>query len=461
MYLCNILYFRVFHLYHRSASFKALPEALWIRSLMMFTDKAIAALKPAEKPYREFEKGADKGFGVQISPAGVKAFFVQYLSPETGKRRFMNLGGYPDTSLANARKQCRTARELVEQGIDPQKRRAELEEQAQAAYKLAQRKGTVQQLFDDYIGNLKAKDKRSWSHVQQTYDLNIKPFLANKKTNEVTPDDIVDVIQRIYKRKANTVARNTQAYLLAAFNFGMRARFDPKVETSAEYMLNSNPVAPIPRADSVNVGERNLNSVEIKILFNELAKTAMHFQTQVALKLILATGQRIEEILGMRKSEINYTDYLWELSASRTKNGLAHVVPLTDMTMSMIRSLDAIAVEDCLFPRKDNAREPMPYHTLSKAVNRFCKNCNVSLAKFVPKDLRRTAKSRMGEIGIEKTIRDRLQNHALNDVSSKHYDRYDYLAEKRAAMQRWNTWLEQIISDEEQSNVVPFASKTG
>jgi hypothetical protein len=47
----------------------------------------------------------------------------------------------------------------------------------------------------------------------------------------------------------------------------------------------------------------------------------------------------------------------------------------------------------------------------------------------------------MGEAGISKEIRDRIQNHALNDVSSKHYDRYDYLTEKRRALEIWEDRL--------------------
>ena len=73
--------------------------------------------------------------------------------------------------------------------------------------------------------------------------------------------------------------------------------------------------------------------------------------------------------------------------------------------------------------------------------------------KFIPRDLRRTCKSRMGEIGISKLIRDRLHNHALQDVSSRHYDRYDYLPEKRQAMQTWGGFLQAVIAG---SKVVPI-----
>ncbi|HHC6764144.1 TPA: integrase, partial [Vibrio parahaemolyticus] len=48
--------------------------------------------------------------------------------------------------------------------------------------------------------------------------------------------------------------------------------------------------------------------------------------------------------------------------------------------------------------------------------------------------------------------RDRLQNHALNDVSSKHYDRYEYLAEKRNALELWESKLSRV--EETDSNVV-------
>lgn len=52
------------------------------------------------------------------------------------------------------------------------------------------------------------------------------------------------------------------------------------------------------------------------------------------------------------------------------------------------------------------------------------------------RDLRRTWKTLAGKAGIAKEIRDRIQNHSLQDVSSKNYDRWTYMPEKRAAMAR-------------------------
>ena len=66
----------------------------------------------------------------------------------------------------------------------------------------------------------------------------------------------------------------------------------------------------------------------------------------------------------------------------------------------------------------------------------------------------------MGEIGISKEIRDRLHNHALHDVSSKHYDRYDYLAPKKDAVDTWNEWLTNTISGKHpKSNIIDMSTR--
>jgi hypothetical protein len=66
--------------------------------------------------------------------------------------------------------------------------------------------------------------------------------------------------------------------------------------------------------------------------------------------------------------------------------------------------------------------------------------------RFTPRDLRRTWKTLAGDAGISKEMRDRLQNHSKSDVSSRHYDRYEYLPEKRAAMETWSAYLDRVIA---------------
>jgi integrase len=62
------------------------------------------------------------------------------------------------------------------------------------------------------------------------------------------------------------------------------------------------------------------------------------------------------------------------------------------------------------------------------------------------RDLRRTFKTLASKAGVSEEIRDRLQNHALQDVSSKHYDRWNYMAEKRAGMAKWDKFVRAMLA---------------
>ena len=85
----------------------------------MFTDKSLRALQPRKTTYRVFEKSVDKGFCVQLTPAGGIYFYMQYQSPVTNRRRFLPLGRYPTVSLAEAREKLRVARKTLSAGKDP------------------------------------------------------------------------------------------------------------------------------------------------------------------------------------------------------------------------------------------------------------------------------------------------------------------------------------------------------
>ncbi|MET4279069.1 hypothetical protein ABIB68_007271 [Bradyrhizobium sp. F1.2.2] len=61
------------------------------------------------------------------------------------------------------------------------------------------------------------------------------------------------------------------------------------------------------------------------------------------------------------------------------------------------------------------------------------------------RDLRRTFKTLAGKAGVSKEIRDRLQNHPLQDVSSKNYDRWHYMPERRAGMAKWDKFVRSML----------------
>ena len=120
---------------------------------------------------------------------------------------------------------------------------------------------------------------------------------------------------------------------------------------------------------------------------------------------------------------------------ARTKNKRGHLLPLTGMAIDLIDQVRALRGRKglYLFPKYGDREKPGPMsrHVRSRNVQKLC--ADTGFTRFVPRDLRGTVKTRMGELGIAKDVRDRVQNRAATDVSAKHYDRYNYMAEKRAA----------------------------
>ena len=140
------------------------------------------------------------------------------------------------------------------------------------------------------------------------------------------------------------------------------------------------------------------------------------------------------------------------------KNKRVHVVPLGSLALSLLQELQAYDNQSRhLFPNQSNPEKPMKDDALAQCLTRMSKP---GVQPFQSRDIRRTCKTLMGKIGITKEVRDRLHNHALDDVSSRHYDRYDYLLEKRSAISKWNDYLSRIIANNWQSdNLIQFSSK--
>ena len=158
--------------------------------------------------------------------------------------------------------------------------------------------------------------------------------------------------------------------------------------------------------------------------------------------------KRVEEVLQASWSEFDLREGLWSIPAERRKSRQEatepHIVPLTELHMVLLQQVKATTDHpEWLFPQK-NRQQPRKADALYQATHRFCKASGIE--PFAPRDCRRTFKTLAGSIGIELELRNRLQGHAMTDVGSVHYDRWNYLPEKREALQTWVAWLSKQIS---------------
>ena len=421
------------------------------------TDLAIKSAKAGEYVTRMYDKGS-RGLHLVIAPTGTKTFALRFTSPITGKRRAMTLGQYPDMSLADAHVEVQNIRKLIRQGIDP----IDQNEQEEAEQVAEQALGTFEELFDFYIADMKRKKRKSWHSVQCTYNLYIKKAIGHMKAKDVQAQDIArKVLAPIFTNGKEVMANRTRSYMYSAFQLGLTAANSARYADAPNFGLQFNPVTLVPREGVESAGQRTLSKNEVKRLWTEI-DSHMTKDLALGLKLILSSGQRVAEVLQAQWKEFDLDEKVWSLPAERRKtywkgiNNEPHIIPLTDLHIELLKELPRRS--KYLFPDA-SGKSPIETDILQLAVKKYCippkKSDHEPFEYFTPRNLRRTFKTLAGEAGLSKEIRDRIQGHSQSDITSTHYDRYDYLEEKQKATQKWCNWLSRLVN-RKKGTVVPI-----
>ncbi|MFB2728721.1 site-specific integrase [Shewanella mangrovisoli] len=279
------------------------------------------------------------------------------------------------------------------------------------------------------------------------------------KAKDVTTDDIKLVLGGMIRRGSATQSNRVRSYLMAAFNYGLKHDNDPAhIGSNVLFGIQYNPVTPIPKQTAAErVGENYLTFEEVRALMADMESREgfrMGFHIAKLIQLCIYTGgQRPYELASSRWDAINWNEKTLEIIADVSKNKRPHLLPLTDTALTTLEQLhqQRDPLNPFIFPHRFKKNEHIRMDSLTQGINRY-RDAKPDFKVFVARDLRRTCKTLMGALGISKDLRDRLQNHALNDVSSKHYDRYSYLPEKRRALEAWEAKLNEV----QQGNVVSW-----
>lgn len=135
---------------------------------------------------------------------------------------------------------------------------------------------------------------------------------------------------------------------------------------------------------------------------------------------------------------------MWTIPAEKSKNKLAHRVPLSTLAIEILAEIGKLSRDSrWLFPSPAGDR-PMTGRAVNHAVLRVRDKLGVG-DNMRPHDLRRTAASEMASMGVSRFNIGRVLNHSEPGVT-KIYDRYGYDLEKRQALEVWARRLEEIIS---------------
>ena len=429
----------------------------------MFTVTQIKGFKPKATPYYKWDVDGQRGsgkLGLQVTPKGSKLFVFRYF--KAGKAKFIQLGKFPEYSLVEAKKQARIYGVIVKAGDDPKEEIAQEKTLQETAARLEAQKGSLKQLFSSYTSQMEKDGKRTFKAVLSSLEKEVYPLLSeNIKAKDVTPHDLIIVLSSMIKRGAETQSNRVRSYLMAAFNYGLKHDNDPaNYIDEAKFGLAYNPVAGIPKQKAAErIGEHYLSKTEVKQLLHDLKHEYYRFKMsdniRNLIQLIFYTGgQRPYELVASKWEYIDWEEKTLLITSDISKNKRPHIIPLTESAILVLKEQKlATGDSDFIFPHRLEPAKHIRPDSLSQAISRY--RDKTEIRSFIPRDIRRTCKTLMGELGISKSIRDRLQNHALQDVSSKHYDRYEYMPEKRIALESWERELNNSVV----SNVIALGAK--
>lgn len=439
-----------------------------------FTDPYIRALKPKATAYKLSEH-AEKGEGrlvVRVLPSGTKEFFYRYRTNDQDKT--IALGRYDPAgkngkTLAGIRTALRSRRDVQRETGDVKAHLA-AEKRASA---LEARKGSLEQLLKAYTDWLRAADKPSAADVESIFRVHvIKPFpaLANGKAKDVAPNDIQTILARMVKAGITRQVNKARANLHAAFNYGGKADNDPRTTAKEGVMfgLTGNPVSLVPViAEYERTGERVLDEVELRLYWKALADLPRVQCATLRLNLALAC-QRPTQLIRARWPQFDFKEATLLLRDAKGRGSARdHLLPLTDFALKQLQPLRDLnggpvkAGEEGPTPFSSVGKYPMANKTLTDAVSDVSKILKKThrVPKFDQRALRRTAETMLQKMGMDKEVRAHLLSHGRSKgVQGKHYERYDFLSEKRIALERWADHLQRIF-DGKSAKVVQIAQR--
>lgn len=347
-----------------------------------------------------------------------------------GKRTKSKIGSYPAMSLAEAREIFkRDFAEVIQKG---------------SSIKIAgdARPGTVADLFEAYVKNLRDAGKPSWREAEKGLNKIADALGRNRLARDISPDDVLGILRPIYERGKLAMADHVRSYIRSAYSWGIKSEHDYRSASPRRFKLFSNPAAGIPTEPKV-VGTRWLDEDEFVQLYRwlECPDAPVHPPYTRAVRILMLTGQRVEEIAALHVDQWDTKERI--IDWSKTKNGKPHAIPVPPIAAELIQSIIPNK-HGWFFPSAMDPSKPVSAGTLYSFMWRQRDRGVIPLV--TNRDLRRTWKTLAGKAGVSKEIRDRLQNHTLQDVSSKSYDRWNYMPEKRAGMEKWNKFVTSMLN---------------
>jgi integrase len=396
----------------------------------VLTARAVAVAKPKRNAEgklvrNEIPDGGCPGLYLVVEPTGTKAWAHRFRRQGVPKKQTLGRAGDDGLSLAAARHRVAAARHRLGQGMDPV-----------AVPRLAAPAGpltndSVEAAVASFL-DLHAYRKTRLNSARATeYSFNrfVLPAWHGRTVASITRRDVIDLVEQVAVDTPYAANR-----LLAALS-----RFFKWL--CGRDAIPASPAMGVERPHQEVARQRTLDDAELRALWRACEGEGSF---GAALRMLVLTGCRRNEVSQMKWSEIDDKRQLWLLPAERTKSDRAHVVPLSSQAWAILQSLPQINGSDFVFTTDGRG----PIIGWAKVKSRISHKAGLDAKSWRLHDTRRSCASGMQRLGVPVPVVEKALNHASGIFRGivAVYQTHDYADDVRDALQRWANHVEGVVA---------------
>lgn len=378
------------------------------------------------------------GLSLAVTATGSKSWHFRYYWMKEPKR--MSLGTYPEVSLREARALRDEARALVAKDINPRLHR----KQKRAAVKLAG-ENTFEAIYKKWLAHrelgLKKGRQTTLSILPRVFAKDVLPLLGKRSIYDIKRPDLLEVIARIERRKALSVAEKVRTWFNQMFRYALVVVPGLEQNPASDLDVVALPLPPVNHNPF-------LRMAELPKLLQRLRKYRGRLQTQLGLRLLLFTGVRTGELRLATPDQFDLDRGLWIIPPEvvkqlqvdmRRKRQLPkdippYIVPLSVQAIEIVRHLleQLKPAQHYLFHHDSELKKRMSENTLNGALKRMGYR-----DLLTGHGIRGTMSTALNEIGYPKVWVDAQLSHVDPNKVSATYNHAEYVEQRRRMMQDW------------------------
>jgi hypothetical protein len=427
----------------------------------------------------EAPRGAGR-LAARITPNGERLFYFRYTDQNRTQWRYP-LGSYNNgESLKHARAEADRLSRLYQSGVrdirqyEEARKRNEADqrqaaEEARKAAELQATAGTLRALLNAYVNYLECAGKPSAADVRRLVKLHLfdaHPALADRRAADLRARDLTPVLSLLVQAGKGRTAAKVRSFIRAACTLALRAETNAKLPNDFRgFALELNPADALdPLSEFNNAREDNdlkeLDLREYLLALGNVPNAVVRFALEVSLYL---GGQRAKQLLRVTPTGIDLDagEITLRDIKGRRKKARLHKLPLTAHAAELIGEV-LKQREKAPFLFSNDGKRACTVDTLGKAVaaisTALLKENKISKG-FHLADMRATCETHMARLGVSKDLRAQIQSHGLGGIQARHYDKHDYMVEKRAALEMWGRYLDELKAGRRQLNVVEMRKR--